>query len=132
MRILIADDSKDIALRLQRLLLDLPFVTSAVVKHTTDAVVAELHSNPPDLLILDHHFPEGKGLDVLRKMAGFANGYRVVVFSAYADSLETELYRGFHIDALLDKSRDLDNLLDMVGKMHAATMQESGTDRQQN
>ena len=125
MRILIADDSMEIALRLQRLLLDLPFVTSAVVKHTTDAAVAELQTNPPDLLILDHHFPEGKGLDVLRQMISYENGYRVVVFSAYADSLEIERYNDFNIDALLDKSRDLDNLLDMVSRMHEAGIRQN-------
>ena len=76
----------------------------------------------PDLLILDHHFPDGKGLDILRNAGILSDTVHILVFSAYADSLEIEPYKSFPVDALLDKSRDLDTLLDMVGSMYETKM----------
>ncbi len=122
MRIMIADDSMEIARRLQRLLLELPFVSSVVVSPTIDAAITGLMSMQPDLLILDHHFPDGKGLDILRNAGILSDTVHILVFSAYADSLEIEPYKSFPVDALLDKSRDLDTLLDMVGSMYETKM----------
>lgn len=121
MRILIADDSIEIARRLKRLLLELPSVSSVVVAPTIDAAITGLLSMKPDLLILDHHFPDGKGHDILRKAGVLTDSVRILVFSAYADALETEAYKNYDVDALLDKTRDLDALLEMVASMHETT-----------
>jgi response regulator of citrate/malate metabolism len=125
MRILIADDSVEINRRLRRLLLDLPCVSSVVIACTHDAAITGLIEMQPDLLILDHHFPEGKGIEILQRLGSLRENMRVIVFSAYADTLEVNVYRDSGVHAVLDKSRDLDTLLDIVTQLHTSKMKAS-------
>ncbi len=126
MRILLADDSTDITKRLQRLLLDMPYVSSVNIASTIESAIASVRSLHPDLLILDHHFPEGRGIEVLDVVKQDDFQTRVILFSAYASTFGAAAYAQRHVDAILDKSRDLETLLELVScmyveKMHAAS-----------
>lgn len=118
MRILIADDSTEITMRLRRLLLDMPFVSSVDVASTIETAVVSLRSLELDLLILDHHFPEGRGIEVLDAFIHNACQTRVILFTAYVSTLGMAAYAQHHVDAILDKSRDLETLLELVSCMY--------------
>jgi two-component system, CitB family, response regulator len=118
MRILIADDSMEIAQRLQRLLSALPEVSVAAVATTIEASIAALQTMRPDLLILDLHFPEGSGLEVLKEVTSGAEETKVILFSAFASMLDHKEYDHAQVIAILDKSIDLETLIDQIARMH--------------
>lgn len=122
MRILIADDSNTIGKRLQRLLQQLPFVRSVVYSPSIATAITGAEFMQPDVLILDHHFPEGRGLDVLESLRDTIPGTEVIVFSAFATSIDHEAYRRLGVKAVLDKTGDVGLLMDLLTEMHDASL----------
>jgi len=121
MRILIADDSSTIGKRLQRLLQQLPFVRSVVYSPSIATAITGAEFMQPDVLILDHHFPEGRGLDVLESLRDIIPATEVIVFSAFAGSIDHEAYHRLGVKAVLDKTGDISLLMDLLAEMHDAS-----------
>ncbi|MCZ7555439.1 MAG: response regulator [Bacteroidia bacterium] len=127
MRILIADDSKEIASRLQRLLSDLPEVAVAVVATTIESSIAALQTMRPDLLILDLHFPEGSGLEILSAISAGKSETQVILFSAFAGMLDHAEYTRAPVLAILDKSIDLEPLIEHIEKLYQLKQRRIGS-----
>lgn len=114
MKILIADDESSLGKRLERLLRRLPGV--AVVNYRSgreDALLA-LMELQPDLLILDHHFPNGTGYDVARKVQQYSPETRVVMFSALMTRKDVSRYEHAGVRCFIDKTTGLDDLIETV------------------
>jgi two-component system, CitB family, response regulator len=130
MRILIADDSKTIAHRLQRLLSELPQVSVAVVASTIVSSIAALQTMHPDLLILDLHFPEGSGLEILKEVTSGENETKVILFSAFAGMIDHTEYRHAQVVAILDKSIDLETLIEQIASLYRDKQRRAGEVRE--
>ncbi len=122
MRILIADDSSAIGKRLQRLLQQLPFVRSVVYSPSIATAITGAEFMQPDVFILDHHFPEGRGLDVLESLRDTIPDTEVIVFSAFATSIDHDAYRRLGVKAVLDKTGDVGLLMELLTEMHHASL----------
>ena len=114
MKILIADDEASLGKRLERLLRRLPGV--AVVNYRSgreDAILALIELQP-DLLILDHRFPNGTGYDVARKVPQYSPETQVVMFSALMTRKDVSRYEKTGVRRFIDKTTGLDDLIDTV------------------
>ena len=114
MNILIADDEAAIGKRLVQLLRGLP--ETGIVDYRTDIphTVAALRDFQPDVLILDHHFPEGSGFDVLQELMHASPRTKVIIFSLNISRAERAQYRCAGVDTFFNKATDVDALLNFV------------------
>ena len=81
-RILVVEDESLLRASLRRVLSGAGFQVSEA--GSTAAGIAELERELPDLLLLDHHLPDGTGLDVLRHARKLARALPVVMMTAQA------------------------------------------------
>lgn len=112
--ILIADDSRLVGERLQKLLTGIPEVGAVHYLQTLASVSAYLEIVTPDLLILDHHFPDGLGEDLLRRHAETLSEAHVILYSAYGSLLNHSRYRSLGARLIFDKSDSPDELLHII------------------
>ncbi len=113
-RILIVDDSRLIAERLRRLLDGIDQVVEIQCEKDLDLAAARLIDYHPDLLILDHHFPEGYGEDLLRSEGARLKDTHVIVYSAFGSMLNHARYRGLGAHWIFDKSESPEELVTLV------------------
>ena len=112
--ILIADDSPLVGERLQKLLTGIPGVGAVHYLQSLAAVSAYLEIVTPDLLILDHHFPDGLGEDLLLRHGHTLSDTHVILYSAYGSLLSHSRYRALGARLIFDKSESPDDLLHIV------------------
>lgn len=112
--ILIADDSRLVGERLQKLLTGIPQVGAVHYLQTLASVSAYLEIVTPDLLILDHHFPDGLGEDLLRRHAETLSETHVILYSAYGSLLNHTRYRSLGARLIFDKSDSPDELRHII------------------
>jgi DNA-binding NarL/FixJ family response regulator len=112
--ILIADDSRLVAERLRKLLTGIPGVGAVHNLHTLASVSAYLEIVTPDLLILDHHFPDGLGEDLLLRHGTTLSNTHIILYSAYGSLLSHSRYRALGARLIFDKSDSPDDLLHIV------------------
>lgn len=70
-------------------------------------------SDPPDVLVVDLEMPELDGLEVARVVRREHPGVGIVLYSGAAGRAE----RAEHVDAVIAKSRPVDELLDAVRRV---------------
>jgi len=125
MNILIADDETAIARRLEKLLRQLPEVEIVNSRtRITDAVLALIELQP-DLLILDHQFPNGTGLEIARKLQHYSPGTHVVVYSAFLLDIDKQRYQEAGIQAFIDKTHEVEELLECIQRYHTRMTRET-------
>lgn len=112
--ILIADDSQLVGERLQKLMMGIPGVGAVHYLQTLTSVSAYLEVVTPDLLILDHHFPDGLGEDLLLRHGNAFLDTHVILYSAYGSMLSHSRYRALGARLIFDKSESPDDLLHIV------------------
>lgn len=117
LNILIADDSIEIGRRLRRLLLRIHFVQEVRCCHSFDAVKRAFVERKPDLLVLDHHFPEGHGVHLLTDLGDKIEAVHVIIYSAYANTMESRRYDTLGVYAIIDKSAPVDHLIDTLARI---------------
>lgn len=113
-RILIVDDSKLIGDRLRRLMEGIARVTEIKCESNLDVARDCLESFHPDLLILDHHFPEGYGEDLLTSESHKLKDTHVIIYSAFGSMLNHARYRGLGAHWIFDKSESPEGLVTIV------------------
>ncbi|MBR9977708.1 MAG: response regulator [Bacteroidetes bacterium] len=112
--ILIVDDSKLIGERLIRLLHGLPAARSVHLEDGLVSAAAYLENIAPDLLILDHHFPEGYGSELLERSKNRLEGTHIILYSAFGSLLNDSEYRNHGVHVVLDKSEAPEALISLV------------------
>ena len=81
MRILIADDQKDFAVFLERLVCALNHEVPEVVTSGGLAVIQAYERHKPDLVLMDFHMPQFNGVTACRHILSKQPGARIVVIS---------------------------------------------------
>ena len=114
MKILIADDEAGLGKRLERLLRRLPEVAVVNYRHEKEDAILALLDLQPDLLILDHRFPNGTGHDIARKVQQYSPGTRVVLFSALMTHQDISRYEDAGVRRFIDKTTGLEDLVEAV------------------
>ncbi len=113
-RIMIVDDSRVIGERLQRLLNSIPNIAMIEYEPDLDHASNRLRSYAPDILILDHHFPEGIGEDLLRMDGVMLEETHIIVYSAFGSLLNNAQYRSLGAHVIFDKNESPESLVALI------------------
>lgn len=112
--ILIVDDSPLVGERLRKLIGTIPAARAVQYLQSLDAASAHLRTVTPDIMILDHHFPDGSGDDLLVRHAESLRGTHVIMYSAYGNMLNQERYRALGVSIIFDKADSPEDLFRMI------------------
>ena len=104
--ILIADDDTNLALLYEQELTDAGYRVQVV--HDARAAIAQVQSDPPDLLVLDVRMPGMDGIEALNKILGINNQLPVILNTAYSNHKDN--YLTWSADAYVVKSSDITEL----------------------
>ena len=114
MNLFIAEDSKDVLLRLFGIVAGFPELHLIGMASDIPGCIARVAAVRPDLLILDLSMPGGSGLDVLRSLESWQDKPVVIVYTNRA----TERYRKACIELgaayFVDKSGDMQDLKNAI------------------
>ncbi|MBE0643013.1 MAG: response regulator [Bacteroidetes bacterium] len=113
-RIMIVDDSLVVGERLQRLLLSVREIAAIEFEPSLQLAASRLVNFPPDILILDHHFHDGSGEDLLRTQRAQLENTHVIVYSAFGSLLNHARYRALGAKVIFDKSESPETLIAVV------------------
>lgn len=80
-KILIVDDEEDICYFLSRNLSEKGY--STVYSHSLAEAELQLKKDTPDILLLDNHLPDGKGVDFMRSISDKYPSLKVVMITAH-------------------------------------------------
>ncbi|MFP4267175.1 MAG: response regulator [Spirochaetaceae bacterium] len=118
MTILIADDSALIRSNLGKLIAyggqDIILKNSFDVEST----LRELDSNPVDVLILDIHFPDGSGLDVLRHVDTFSKRPFIMVLTNNASPGIRKQSLRMGADLFFDKTEEYERVVEEIIRLN--------------
>jgi two-component system, OmpR family, response regulator len=81
LKILIVDDEEDICYFLSRNLTNRGFITST--SHSLAEAQQQLEKTKPDILLLDNHLPDGKGIDFVKKVNYKYPDLKIVMITAH-------------------------------------------------
>jgi CheY-like chemotaxis protein len=104
--ILIADDDTNLALLYEQELTDAGYQVKVV--RDARAAIAQVQSDPPDLLVLDVRMPGMDGIEALNKILGINNELPVILNTAYSNHKDN--YLTWSADAYVVKSSDITEL----------------------
>ena len=104
--ILITDDDTNLALLYEQELTDAGYRVQVV--HDARAAIAQVQSDPPDLLVLDVRMPGMDGIEALNKILGINNQLPVILNTAYSNHKDN--YLTWSADAYVVKSSDITEL----------------------
>jgi len=125
LRVLIADNSTPVRLRIVSLLNEIPRVTAVAETVDVPNTIKEVGLLQPHLIILDLNMPGGNGLDVLEFIRRKKIQSLVIALTSETD-LEyesTALQAG--VIAFLNKSRDFLKLADVVRELAELTTRQA-------
>jgi len=110
----IVEDNETIRENLAATLEELACVTAVGFAVSEEDACAWLHANPTRwrLAIVDLFLKQGSGLGVLRACAQRTSSQRVVVLSNYATADVRKRCAALGVDAVFDKSNEIDALVD--------------------
>ena len=118
LRVLLVEDSRRLAERISELI-ELNEDTKVVRTVVDEAsAVAAIQSGQYDLIVLDLQLESGSGFGVLEQLG--ANRPPVVVLTNYALPQYESRARALGAEHFLDKSRDYERLVDIVGSYRNA------------
>ena len=81
LKILIVDDEPDICYSLSRTLSKRGFTTSS--SHTLADAETQLKANQPNILLLDNHLPDGRGVDFANKINHKYPNMKTIMITAH-------------------------------------------------
>lgn len=112
--VLIADDSSLVRRNVRRLLSTIEGVSSFWESDSVRSTIAAIENERPDTVILDLHFPDGSGFEVLTHFKDASNSPRVIVLTTFAGESERERALSLGAVSFLDKSTEYEQLFDLL------------------
>jgi DNA-binding NarL/FixJ family response regulator len=118
MKILLVDDHAVVREGLRRLLAN-SIEAEIIDAQSSQAALAALRAEQPDVVVLDLNLPGGGGLDLLRRLLAEAPGLRVLIFSMH--SAAAYVMRAMQAGAAgyVTKSASADELMEAISKVAA-------------
>lgn len=114
MKLLVIDDSELIRTRLVELLAAIPGVLQIRTAQSLAEGLKQVETDPPTLLILDLHLPDGHALEVLARFKQLAPDMTLAVLTNDVSRYNRDLSLTLGADAFFDKSRDIGHVLHWV------------------
>lgn len=114
MNVLIADDSSLVRRNVRRLLSTIPGVSAFSEADSVSSTIRAIEEASPDAVILDLHFPDGSGFDVLTHLQDAAHHPRVIVLTTFAGPSERNRALSLGAERFLDKSTEYEELFDLL------------------
>ena len=120
--VLIVDASKLIRTSLRALLGSVEGIASIREAATLGEALDSAHCNPPTLVIMDLHLPDGMGTHIIHQLKQFAPLLRIAVLTIHAESIYRQRCLALGVDWFFDKGTEVEDLLEVVHQ-HAALNQ---------
>lgn len=115
LRVLIVDDELDICYLLGGLLKQKKLKTS-YVNTLSDAEVA-IKSDPPEILFLDNHLPDGFGLDFIRYVKTNAPSTKIIMITAHDSAAERNKAYSEGVDFFISKPFNRDTIYSTIDQI---------------
>ena len=125
LRILIADDSAFIRVRLAGMLDSIDGVEVVGDAESMHGAVAAITELKPDIVILDLHLSDGSGLEVLAQVQAERPGLKAIVLTNYPLPAYRDRCRDLGTEYFFDKSTEFAQAVELVRQLAA------GLDRQE-
>lgn len=114
-KILIVDDETDICYSLSRTLSKRGFITA--FSHTLADAEAQLKTNQPNILLLDNHLPDGRGIDFASKISHKYPDLKIIMITAHDSPEDRSKAYSNGIDFFLSKPftiTQINHVVDLV------------------
>ncbi len=128
MDILLADDSALIRHRVKEALHRISGSDQIHEASTMEDALSRLKAVSPAVIILDLRMPDGSGMDVLKSVKALPDPPVVVVYTNYPYPQYRRKCMEWGADYFFDKSEDLENITDVIARMHHGAARKSETD----
>lgn len=116
-RVLIADDSNFILVRLQQMLLGMEDVeVVGSFNNGTDALTA-IHALKPDIAILDNKMPGLNGIDIIREITKEDSTMTLVLLTFYTDIHYRQKAMSAGADYFFSKSEDFEKIPAVISQL---------------
>lgn len=115
LRVLIVDDELDICYLLGGILKQKKLKTS-YVNTLTDAAIA-ITNDPPEILFLDNHLPDGFGLDFIRYVKTNAPSTKIIMITAHDSAAERNKAYSEGVDFFISKPFNRDIIYSTIDKI---------------
>jgi DNA-binding NarL/FixJ family response regulator len=127
-RVVVVDDSEGFRSLLQWFLGSLPEVEIVGEASDGEGAIAEVGRTKPDLVLMDVCMPKLDGLQTTRRLRTDGESARIVLLTAYGDTIPRWLAEEVGADDVLDKSNLGDRLREAVvsGGRHPGRQGEKG------
>ncbi|HLK89868.1 MAG TPA: response regulator [Polyangia bacterium] len=113
-RVVVVDDSDGFRSLLQWFLGSLPEVTIVGEARDGEGAIAEVERTKPDLVLMDVCMPKLDGLQTTRRLRTDGQSARIVLLTAYGDTIPRWLAEEVGADDVLDKSNLGDRLREAI------------------
>jgi DNA-binding NarL/FixJ family response regulator len=122
LNLLIIDDSELIRASLRGLTAGIPGVATVHTAASLTLAMESIRNNPPDMVILDLHLPDGSALNFIPTLREQAPGVQIAVLTNDAHAFNRAKCLGAGARWFFDKSTEFSQLLD-VARQQAALCQ---------
>src|SRR5688572_13118799 len=111
-KILIVEDEADICFFLTRNLSKRGFSTS--YKHTIGQAEGELKTLNPNILLLDNHLPDGKGVEFVNRISSEYPAMKIIMITAHDSQQDRAMAYDNGVDFFLSKPFTLNEINEIV------------------
>ncbi len=118
-KLLVADDSELIRLRLVEMLRGLPGVDAVETAGNLAQTLDQVFECPPDLTVLDLHLPDGNAIQILAALKRIAPAMQIVVLTNDASEFNRRRCMEEGAGAFFDKSKEFEVALSWVQRQAA-------------
>lgn len=113
-KVLVAEDSSEVALRVRELLSELDFVTSIGYAKNGHETIALAEFMNPHFILLDIKMPGMNGLEVLEKLRLQKSDVKTILLTNHPDEYMRQAYLDSGADYYLDKTQAFDQIADIL------------------
>lgn len=117
MKVVIADGSSLVRERVRALLEKLPGLTISGEASDVNMIYSVCEDVKPELVVLNFHFPEGGGQQVVQSLKQLQNPPIVIVLTNYSTDEYKNVCLNAGADYFLDKSFDIEKLVTIVSDL---------------
>ncbi|NND72219.1 MAG: response regulator transcription factor [Rhodothermales bacterium] len=117
MNVVICDDSILVRQHLRNVIQRMPDVSLVGEASTAGQSLAMMKSLKPDVAIMDIQFPDGNGVDVLRKVKVALPRLNVVMLTNHVNDMYKRACLQAGAAAFLDKSREFDRVSETLSDL---------------
>jgi len=122
MKVLIADDSALISIRIMDLIESIPGATTVARTTSVSDSIAAIMEFHPNVVILDMNLKDGSGMQVLEYIRRTGNQAKVIVLSEYSYSQYRKHSEQMGADYYLDKATEFGRLEEVLNEIKRAKL----------